>query len=146
MKEEKHTTQREVVPTTQHVEFDIEKIIIVPYIQYKNAEILPYEKEDKEEKTYTKVDSSNMENIIAVIFRNLELDINYPIPCQKTDIFEKIENQLYNVFPELKSKKYYFIANGNTIDKKATFKENRIKSGDTILIKENEFASSNYYY
>ena len=145
MKEEKHTTQREVKPLTETVERNIKKIIIVPYIRYKNGEELPYEKKDKEEKAYTKADSVNMGKIIAVIFKSLEYNINYPIACQKTDIFEKIENQLYHVFPELKSKNIYFIANGNAIDKTATFEANRIKTGDTILINKNEFESYNYY-
>ena len=48
--------------------------------------------------------------------------------------FQKIEIKLFEVFPELKPKNIYYLANGNTINKISTLKENKIKNGDTILI------------
>ena len=138
MREEKHITQKKEEPTKKTKEQYTEEIIIVPYIQYENGETLPYEKKDKDEKIYTKIDSDNKEKIITINFINLEKNINYPIDCQKTDVFEKIEKQLYQKFPELLSKKYNFIANEKVIDKTATFEANGIKTGDNILINENE--------
>ena len=78
-----------------------------------------------------------METIIAVNFVNLSLNIHYPMACRKTDIFSSVEKKLYQIFPELKNKKYYFLANSRVIDKYLTFEQNKIKSGDTILINEN---------
>ena len=77
-----------------------------------------------------------MESIIAVNFFSGPLNINYPMACKKTDIFSKIEKKLYYEYPELKSKKIYFMANGNVIDKSSTFEKNKIKNGNTILIEE----------
>ena len=80
--------------------------------------------------------STMMETVIAVNFISLSHNINYPMACKTTDIFSKIEKKLYHEFPELKSKKIYFIANGNIIDRSLTFEQNKIKSGNNILINE----------
>ena len=58
--------------------------------------------------------------------------------CRKTDIFAKIENKLYNEFPELKTKKLYFIVSGNIVNKSYTFEQNKIKSSDIKLINHME--------
>ena len=47
MKEEKHTTKKEVEEKTETKIENIEIIEYIPYIQYKNGEILPYEKNEK---------------------------------------------------------------------------------------------------
>ena len=74
------------------------------------------------------------EKIISIMFLISEQNIHYPIPCSESDSFSKIELKLFEEFPELKSKNIYYLANGNTINKTATLKENKIKNGDTILI------------
>jgi len=74
------------------------------------------------------------EKIISVMFLIPEQNIHYPIPCNEFDTFSKIENKFFEEFPELKSKNIYYLANGNTINKTATIKENEIKNGDTILL------------
>ena len=150
MREEKHITQKKIKEKTEREIKTMEIIEFVPYIQYKNGEILPYEKKEKKSKDFILYENQNeiqelkfnntrstmMETVIAVNFISLSLNINYPMACKKTDIFSKIEEKLYHEFPELKSKKIYFIANGNIIDKSSTFEQNKIKSGSNILINE----------
>ena len=63
-----------------------------------------------------------------------EQNIHYPIPCNESDSFSKIELKFFKEFPELKSKNIYYLANGNTVNKTLTLKENKIKNGNTILI------------
>ena len=133
-REERHTTQRQVVPYTDKKEKHITQYEFVPYIQYSNGKIVPY--------VNNSINSINnntqmMETIIAVNFRSISDNINYPMACKKTDIFANVEYKLYKEFPILKSKNIYFFANGNTINKSLTFEQNRIKSGDTILMEEN---------
>ena len=135
MKVEQHSTKTEVEEKTETIYKTIEIIEYVPYIQYKNGEILPYE---KKENISTITSSNMMETIIAVNFISLSYNINYPMACKKTDIFSKIEKKLYQEYPILKSKKIYFISNGNVIDKALTFQQNQINSGSTILINEIE--------
>ena len=135
-KVEQHTTKTLVVPSTKTKEEIIEIIEYVPYIQYKNGIILPYEKRETKENKYIKTSYQTMETIIAVNFVSLNYNINYPMACKRTDIFSKIENKLYQEFPVLKSKQIYFISNGNIIDRSLTFEQNKIKSGNTILIND----------
>ena len=130
---EQHTKQTKVVPSVQREYKYVKQYELVPYIQYSNGNIVPY--------VNNSIGSINnnsqmMETIIAVNFRSISDNINYPMACKKTDIFANVENKLYQQFPELKSKKVYFIANGNTVNKSYTFEQNNIKTGDTILINE----------
>ena len=74
------------------------------------------------------------EKIISVMFFIPEQNIHYPMPCNEFDSFSKIENQLFEEFPELKTKNIYYLVSGNTVNETATLKENKIKNGDTILI------------
>ena len=77
---------------------------------------------------------SENQNSISIMFFIPDKNIHYPIPCNESDSFSKIEIKLFEEFPELKSKNIYYLANGNTIDKKKALKENKIKNGDTILL------------
>ena len=81
---------------------------------------------------------SKYQNSISIMFFISEQNIHYPIPCNEFDTFSKIEIKLFEEFPELKSKNIYYLANGNTLDKTSTLKQNKIKNGDTILIKPQE--------
>ena len=138
MREEKHTTQKIVKEKTETLIQNCEIIEYVPYIQYKNGKILPYEKKETKEKKPIETSYQTMETIIAVNFISLNYNINFPMACKKTDIFSKIEKKLYHEFPILKSKQIFFVANGNSIDRSLTFEQNKIKSGNTILINEIE--------
>ena len=113
----------------------IEKYEVVPFIKKNNGEIIPYEKNISNNINNSII---MMENIIAVNFVSYEYDIHYPIPCKKTDIFSKIENKLYQEYPNLKNKKIYFLAGGGVVDRSLTFDQNKIKSGDTILVQNNQ--------
>ena len=152
MKEEIYSEKIQIEPETETQIKKIEIMEYVPYIQYKDGTILPYEKKEKkiglqsipqtyiqnEYKSNESIQNSAqmMETIIAVNFVNLSLNIHYPMACKKTDIFSKVEEKLYQKFPELRNKKYYFLANSRVIDEYLTVEQNQIKSGDTILINE----------
>ena len=96
--------------------------------------------QDKEKTMDKDINSSTkiMETIMAVVFVSLDNNINYPMACRKTDIFKNIEKKLYLEFPILKSKKIYFVANGNIVNSSYTIEQNKIENGNTILIYENE--------
>ena len=74
------------------------------------------------------------QNSISVMFFLSEQNIHYPIPCKESEPFSKIENKLFEEFPEIKYKNIYYLVDGNTVDKTATLKRNKIKNGDTILV------------
>ena len=135
---EQHTTKTVIENHNEREVRNCTRIKYVPYIQYKNGELLLYEKNSNNNnfghQTTTSTTKISINEIIAINFISLNHNINYPMACRKTDIFAKIENKLYNEFPELKTKKLYFIVSGNIVNKSYTFEQNKIKSGDTFLI------------
>ena len=77
---------------------------------------------------------SKREKMISIMFFIPDQNIHYPIPCNESDSFANIELKLFEEFPELKTKNIYYLANGNTVNKTVTLKQNKIKNGDTILL------------
>ena len=142
MKEEQNIEKTIIQPLTKNEVRKIDRIRYVPYIEYKSGIIAPYDV--KNQKQIFESNTEKMETIIAVNFTSLDQNINYPMACKKTDIFENILVKLYNEFPNLKYKKIYFIANGNVVNRSLTFEQNKIKNGTTILIRENEYNTSYY--
>ena len=61
-------------------------------------------------------------------------NIHYPIAYKESDIFLNIEKEFLDIYPFLRNKDIFYIANGNIIDRNATLKENRIKNSNSILI------------
>ena len=60
--------------------------------------------------------------------------MNYYIPCKKSGRFSLAMNKLYIEYPEYTNKNFYFLANGNIIAPNKSISENKIKSGDTIIL------------
>ena len=56
------------------------------------------------------------------------------LKCNINDIFVRLEEKLYNQYPEYKDVITYFVVNGNTVKRFKTMKENKIKNNDTILL------------
>ena len=59
---------------------------------------------------------------------------NYSIICKNTDIFNKLENKLYEDYKEFDETEIYFTVNGNKINKNKSLDFNKIKNNDTIII------------
>lgn len=124
-----HITKNIIQPIIQKEVRPIMRKIYVPYIQNRNGNIYPYEK-----KTIN-ANPEKMETTIAVNFISPDQS-NYPMVWHKTEIFADIVERLYKEFPELKSKKLFFMANGNLVNRSFTFEQNKIKTGTNILINE----------
>ena len=60
----------------------------------------------------------------------------YPVICKLSDKFISIEKQFFDKYPELKSKNYYFLGNGEKMKPNETLVSQNIKHGDTILFRE----------
>ena len=78
------------------------------------------------------------ENTFAVNFMSSDQKINFPLVCKNTDLFSELLERLYLEYPDLKRKNIVFIVNGNVIDKAETLDKNKIKSGNAIMIIDNE--------
>ena len=74
------------------------------------------------------------EKLISVIFVSSDKKINYSIICKNTDKFSKIENMLYDAYPELIESENNFLINGKLINKYKSLDFNNIKNSDIIMV------------
>lgn len=75
------------------------------------------------------------EKAIAINFSSINQKIsNFCLVCKNTDIFVKLEEKLYNEYPEYKDIETYFMANGNKIKRFKTLEENKINNGNNIVL------------
>ena len=73
------------------------------------------------------------------MFKSNDGKIDYSIPCKDSTTFVKMEEKLYDEYPEYKETDNFFLVNGNRVKRFKTIKENQIKNGKpVILIKEEE--------
>ena len=69
-------------------------------------------------------------------FISSDQNINFSTFAKPNDNFSKIENILYNNYPNYKKYENYFLVNGRRINKYNTIKENGIKNNDIITLNQ----------
>ena len=75
------------------------------------------------------------ENIYAINFTSIDQKIgHYAIACKNTDIFARLEEKLYEDYPEYKDKETYFLKNGIKIKRFKSLDENNIKDNDILML------------
>ena len=75
------------------------------------------------------------EKIFSINFTSIDQKIaNYSITCKNTDIFVRLEEQLYEDYPEYKDKETYFMKNANKIKRFKSINENNIKKNDVLML------------
>ena len=74
------------------------------------------------------------ERLMCVIILSSDQKVHYPIICKSKQKFNEVENLLYDKFPEYKKGEYYFLLNGDKINKSMTLEENKIKDGAIITM------------
>ena len=77
------------------------------------------------------------EKLLNVIFVSLDQKIHYSCICKNTDKFNKLENILYEKYPEYSESENLFYVNGNKINKYKSLEFNKIKNSDIIILKNN---------
>jgi len=83
---------------------------------------------------------NELKDLIPVIFQSKDQKITYAIICRTTDKFNKLENILYEKFPELESENYvnYFTINGRKVMKTKTMAQNNINYSDIVVVNKVE--------
>ena len=115
--------------------FETEKLIISlknELIEKKN-EIIDL----KEKLSYISPSSSfnnTGKNVFAINFLSIDQKINYPIVCNEDTLISRLEEELYNEYPEYKDFNTYLTTRGYIIKRFKTIKENGIKKGDKIIV------------
>ena len=112
--------------------------------EYKSFQENQIKDRDKICVTYQEINNNmvDMNDIMSVNFISCDQSINYNVPCLKSDKFKKCKEKLLKEYPQI-NKKIYFLANGLIIDENLTMIENKIKSGDNILININYIDNDN---
>ena len=78
------------------------------------------------------------EKLMTIIFISSDQKIHYSFICKNTDKFNKIENLLYEKYPEYEESENYFTVNGNKIIKSKTIEQNKINNSDIIILNKFE--------
>ena len=76
----------------------------------------------------------NLNDIIAVSFKSLDFKVDLPLQTHKSELFVRLEEKLYENYPEYKDTNNYFTHNGMIIKRFATIQENNIKNSDIIIL------------
>ena len=75
------------------------------------------------------------EKLMCVIFQCTDdQTLHYPMICKNTQIFNTLENSLYEKYNKYKKTENYFVCNGNRILKSTSLEENGIKDGSIIMM------------
>ena len=79
---------------------------------------------------------SEGEKLLSVIFVSVDQKIHYSTICKNTDKFSKIENLLYDAYPEYTETENHFFVNWNKVNKYKSLENNKIKNNDIIMLKK----------
>ena len=75
------------------------------------------------------------EKLMSLIFISDDNDIHYSIICKNVDIFNLLENKIYNKYPKYKEIETYFMINDKKVNRFKNIEENNIKDNDIITLK-----------
>ena len=78
------------------------------------------------------------EKLMTIIFISADQRIHYSLICKNTDKFSRIEELLYEEYPEYKKIDNFFLFNGKRINRFETLEENGIKNSSLITLYQYE--------
>ena len=99
-------------------------------------ELMLKEKEIKEIKSRYPFELSPGEKLICIIIVSVDQKLNYPIICKSKDLFSKIEELLYEKYPEYSESENMFFVKGNKVNRFKDLEFNNIEYGDIIILKK----------
>ena len=73
-------------------------------------------------------------DLLPIVFFSADQKIHYSIICKKTDLFNSIENKLYDIYPQYREYENKFYVNGNKINRAKTISGNNIKYSDIVMV------------
>ena len=124
--------EKERIINEEKIKNEKPKIEIEKELENKfNNKILELENEINKLKVYF---ISPGEKLITIKFISVDQTINFSTYAKINDNFSKIENILYNNYPNYKETENYFLVNGKKIIKYKTLEENKIKNNDVLTL------------
>ena len=76
----------------------------------------------------------NINKMLIIQIKSIDEKVDMSYACQKDDVFVRIEEKLYNDYPEFKDLNSYFTVNGIKVERSKSMLENNIKNNDKILL------------
>ena len=115
-------------------------------ISQKDQEIVSLNKEllNKEKEIFNlKNKSYNNSSYIggksfAISFESIDSRLKYPIICKNNTTIARLEEEVYNAFPDYKECNTYLTCNGTILKRFKTIEENKIKQGNVIKVNKYE--------
>ena len=100
----------------------------------KNMEIQNYMSNNNNKNKITSIKPG--EEILGINFVSMGIQgiSNYNLVCKNTDLFVRLEERLYEDFPQFKEYETYFEVKTRRIKRFKTLKENNIKTNDVINV------------
>ena len=74
------------------------------------------------------------DELLSIQIKSIDQKVDTSYACKNTDIFVRIEEMLYNEYPEYKDLNTYFTVNGRVLKRFRSLLENDIKNRDKILL------------
>ena len=71
---------------------------------------------------------------MSLYIHSTDQNVSFPISCKSTTNFVKLEEELYNEYPECKEYNTFFTVNGLVIKRFKSIEENNIKNRDIIIL------------
>ena len=102
-------------------------------MKLKQKEIMMQNESNKKE-IENKNNQFMIENNIAIKIITFNQKLDFSIACNKKDKFIKVEELLYESYPEYMETDNYYLINGNKINKFKTLEENGIHNNDIIVL------------
>ena len=75
-----------------------------------------------------------MNDLLLIYFKSIDQKVDIAYPCKKDDVFVRIEEKLYNEYPDFKDLNTYFTVNGRVVKRFRSMLENDIRNNDKILL------------
>ena len=70
----------------------------------------------------------------AITFRAVSQEFIHPMVCTENDILSRLEEELYNKYPEYKELNTFLTCNGTNLKRFKTVGENNIKENEAIIV------------
>ena len=74
------------------------------------------------------------EILMSLIIQSADQKIHHSFICKNTDLFNKVEGKLYELYPEYSENDNFFTCNGKKINRFKNLDDNKIKDGDIIIL------------
>ena len=75
-----------------------------------------------------------LDEIVTVLIQSVDQRVNTPLSIPKSELFVRLEEQLYEEYPEYKEFDVYFTVKGDKIKRFKSIEENKLKNKDKILL------------